>query len=188
MQRTLLAARWIFAICCIGFVLAYPSNIQDHVVYVPKWLPPGSVFWVATGICFVLAGVAILTGILDVLAAWLLGLMFLTFNLTILPSFIFTDPHNHAAWGDKRLQFACGRICLDIGRGPYATPCRKSDEGMGDISRRGKKCACGDDRDHSRPRVYTGECCPVTIISSAMRRASGKVAADLRSISAGKSC
>lgn len=106
MQRTLLAARWIFAICCIGFVLAYPSNIQDHVVYVPKWLPPGSVFWVVTGMCFVLAGVAILTGVLDVLAACLLGLMFLNFNLTILPSFIFTDPHRHAAWGGNAYDLA----------------------------------------------------------------------------------
>jgi hypothetical protein len=34
---------------------------------------------------------------------------------------------------------------------------------------------------------YTGEWCPCTIISSAMRRASGNVAAALRSISDGRS-
>jgi hypothetical protein len=38
------------------------------------------------------AGLAILGGILEVLAAWLLGLMFLVFNLTILPTYVFADP------------------------------------------------------------------------------------------------
>lgn len=105
--RTVPVARWIFAICCIAFGLAHLTNIQDDVVFVPKWLPPSSVFWVViTGVCFVLAGLAILTGVLDVLAAWLLGLMFLTFNLTILPSFIFADPHNHAAWGGNAYNLA----------------------------------------------------------------------------------
>jgi|SRR5579863_963372 len=59
-----------------------------------------------TGVCFVLAGLAILTGILDVLAAWLLGLMFLVFNLTILPTYIFAHPKNHAAWGGNAYNLA----------------------------------------------------------------------------------
>jgi uncharacterized membrane protein YphA (DoxX/SURF4 family) len=59
-----------------------------------------------TGVCFVLAGLAILSGILDVLAAWLLGLILLSFNLTILPSFIFADPRNHVAWGGNAYNLA----------------------------------------------------------------------------------
>jgi uncharacterized membrane protein len=99
-RRLVLVSRWVLGICCIGFGLLHLADTNDLVIYVPKWLPPGGVFWVVvTGICFVLAGIAILSGVLDVLAAWLLGLMFLTFNLTILPSFIFADPHDHAAWG-----------------------------------------------------------------------------------------
>jgi len=38
------------------------------------------------------AGRVILSGILEVLAAWLLGLMFIVFNLTILPTYVFADP------------------------------------------------------------------------------------------------
>jgi hypothetical protein len=59
-----------------------------------------------TGICFVLAGLAILSGILDVLAARLLALMFLVFNLVALPPFIFANPHRHAAWGGNAYNLA----------------------------------------------------------------------------------
>jgi hypothetical protein len=47
---------------------------------------------IVTGICFVLAGLAILSGIQGVLVARLLGLMFLAFNLVALPPFIFAYP------------------------------------------------------------------------------------------------
>ncbi|HUO14201.1 MAG TPA: DoxX family membrane protein [Verrucomicrobiae bacterium] len=105
--QTILAMRWIFGICAIGFGLQHLTNIKNNLEYVPKWLPPGAEFWViVTGVCFVLAGLAILTGILDVLAAWLLGLMFLVFNLTILPTYIFADPKNHAAWGGNAYNLA----------------------------------------------------------------------------------
>jgi uncharacterized membrane protein YphA (DoxX/SURF4 family) len=70
-------------------------------------MPMGKEFWViVTGICFMLAGLAILTGILDVLAAWLLGLMFLVFNLTILPTYILAHPNGHAAWGGNAYNLA----------------------------------------------------------------------------------
>jgi uncharacterized membrane protein len=106
-SRTVLAMRWTFGICAIGFGLGHLTDIRDNLVYVPKWLPPGAEFWViVTGVCFVLAGLAILSGILDVLAAWLLGLMFLVFNLTILPTYIFAHPKNHAAWGGNAYNLA----------------------------------------------------------------------------------
>ena len=67
----------------------------------------GAEFWIiVTGICFVLAGLAILTGIQDVLAAWLLGLMFFAFNLVALPHFILADPKDHAAWGGNAYNLA----------------------------------------------------------------------------------
>jgi hypothetical protein len=76
------------------------TDLADNLVYVPRWMPLGAEFWViVTGLCFVLAGVAVLSGILDVLAARLLALMFLVFNAVALPRFIFADPKDHAAWG-----------------------------------------------------------------------------------------
>jgi uncharacterized membrane protein YphA (DoxX/SURF4 family) len=106
-SRPALAMRWTFGICAIAFGLGHLTDIKDNLVYVPKWLPPGAEFWViVTGVCFVLAGLAILSGILDVPAAWLLGLMFLVFNLTILPTYIFAHPKNHAAWGGNAYNLA----------------------------------------------------------------------------------
>jgi hypothetical protein len=66
----------------------------------PKWIPPGPTFWVVlTGIAFVLAGLAIVSGMLDVLAARLLGLMLLVFSALALVPLIFTSPRDHASWG-----------------------------------------------------------------------------------------
>lgn len=43
---------------------------------IPNWMPFGGAFWVVlTGVAFVLPGLAILSGILDVLAERLLALM-----------------------------------------------------------------------------------------------------------------
>ena len=70
-------------------------------------MPLGGEFWtIATGICFVLAGLAILFGIQDVLAARLLALMFLVFNAVALPPFIFANPKHHPAWGGNAYNLA----------------------------------------------------------------------------------
>jgi uncharacterized membrane protein YphA (DoxX/SURF4 family) len=105
--RTILIARWIFGICSIAFGLGHLTFIQQNTVYVPKWMPLGGDFWtIVTGICFVLAGLAILSGIQDVLAARLLALMFCVFNLVALPPFILADPHRHSAWGGNAYNLA----------------------------------------------------------------------------------
>jgi uncharacterized membrane protein YphA (DoxX/SURF4 family) len=110
--RMIRIARWIFGLCSIDFGLSHLMDIKDNLMYVPKWMPPGAEFWViVTGICFVLAGLAILTGIQDVLAAWLLGLMFLAFNAIALPQFIFADPKNHGAWGGYAYNLAAVGAC-----------------------------------------------------------------------------
>ena len=70
-------------------------------------MPLGGEFWtIVTGICFVLAGLAILSGIQDVLAARLLALMFLVFNVVALPPFIFAYPKDHTAWGGNAYNLA----------------------------------------------------------------------------------
>jgi uncharacterized membrane protein YphA (DoxX/SURF4 family) len=105
--RTIRITRWIFGLCALDFGLNHLAAVADNLVYVPKWMPLGGEFWVIlTGICFVLAGVAILSGIQDVLAARLLAVMFLAFNAVALPQFIFATPKNHAAWGGNAFNLA----------------------------------------------------------------------------------
>ena len=75
--RTFLVIRSIVGLCSIDFGLNHLLDIKDNLIYVPKWMPPGQQFWViATGLGFVLAGLALLTGIQDLLAGRLLALMF----------------------------------------------------------------------------------------------------------------
>jgi hypothetical protein len=64
-----------------------------------------------TGICFELAGLAILSGILDVLAAWLLALMFLVFYAVALPRFILADSLDHAARSGSAYNLAAVAVC-----------------------------------------------------------------------------
>jgi uncharacterized membrane protein len=105
--RTILITHWIFGLCSIDFGLGHLTGVADNAIYVPKWMPLGQKFWVVlTGICFVLAGLAILSRIQDVLAARLLALMFLAFNVFSLPQFIFAQPKEHAAWGGNAINLA----------------------------------------------------------------------------------
>ncbi|HEV3149963.1 MAG TPA: hypothetical protein VGY94_03370 [Acidobacteriaceae bacterium] len=98
--RTDLLARWIVGFCSLDFGLTHLTGIRFANPFVPKWLPLGATSWtVLTGIAFMLAGLAIISGVLDVLAARLLGLMLLVFSVLVLTTPIFASPHDHAAWG-----------------------------------------------------------------------------------------
>ena len=92
--------RWTFGLCSVDFGLAHLTAVWTIVPMIPKWMPFGAAFWaVLTGIAFVLAGVAIVLGVLDVLAAELLGAMLLVFSALALAPLLFSSPHDHGAWG-----------------------------------------------------------------------------------------
>ena len=105
--RTVLIARWIFGLCSIDFGLAHLTGVRAIATMVPKWMPLGGDFWtVVSGIAFVLAGIAILSGILDVLAARLLTLMLLIFNAIVLARLPLASPGNHVSWGANAYNLA----------------------------------------------------------------------------------
>jgi uncharacterized membrane protein YphA (DoxX/SURF4 family) len=101
-NRAMLAVRWIFALSTIDFGLQHLTGISNpsNTEMVPAWMPLGPAFWVIlTGTAFVLAGIAILSGIRDVLAARLLALMFFVFSALRLIPLLLGDPHDEANWG-----------------------------------------------------------------------------------------
>jgi uncharacterized membrane protein YphA (DoxX/SURF4 family) len=105
--RMILIARWIFGLCSVDFGLVHLTGVKDNAVYVPRWMPPGGEFWtVATGICFILAGLAILWGMLDVPAARLLALMLFVFSVVTLMPRIFAFPQRHDVWGGNAYNLA----------------------------------------------------------------------------------
>jgi uncharacterized membrane protein YphA (DoxX/SURF4 family) len=92
--------RLTFGLIVVDFGLTHLTGIQVVVSMIPAWMPFGGSFWaVLSGICFVLAGVGILSGLLDVLAARLLALMLLIFNIVVLIPLIFVAPQDHVSWG-----------------------------------------------------------------------------------------
>lgn len=109
--------RWIFGLCSVFFGLAHFTGMQDVAPMIPKWMPFGGSFWAElTGIAFVLAGLAMLSKVLDVLAARLLALMLLIFSALVLAPMIFAYPHNHIAWGGNAYNLAAVGatwICAD---------------------------------------------------------------------------
>lgn len=99
-RRFALAARWIFGICAAAFGLTQFAPVRATAALVPAWIPLGGDFWaIATGIFFILAGVAIVSGMLDVLAARLLAIMLFVFSVLALAPLLFAYPHDHGAWG-----------------------------------------------------------------------------------------
>jgi uncharacterized membrane protein len=97
--RATIAARWMLGLPPIVFGLAHLLAIPVFAKIVPQWMPFGS-FWAAlTGVAFFLAGLAICSGKKDVLAARLLALMLLLFELLVEIPPIFVRLDNQATWG-----------------------------------------------------------------------------------------
>jgi uncharacterized membrane protein YphA (DoxX/SURF4 family) len=107
LSRTHLLVRWTFGLSSIAFGLGHLTGVREVAAMVPKWIPPGGNFWaILTGIAFVLAGLAILSGVQDVLAARLLTLMLLVFSVLVLAPRLLANPHNHVAWGSNAYNLA----------------------------------------------------------------------------------
>jgi uncharacterized membrane protein len=85
-----------------------------HFVYmnltaplVPTWLPPSQVFWGSvTGVCFIGAGLAILTGVRARLAAILLTVMIASFGVLANGLMLVADHSNHWNWTESTLNLA----------------------------------------------------------------------------------
>jgi uncharacterized membrane protein len=111
-ERAAVAAGWTLGLGPIAFGLGH--LISPHVMarFVPHWVP-FPVFWaVFTGIAFLLAGIAIVWRIQDVLAARLLGLMLLLFEAAVEIPPVFAQPHNQVAWGAAVYNVTAIGACL----------------------------------------------------------------------------
>ena len=109
-EKSVVVALWTFELGSVLFGwahLTHLTRVQVVASMVPKWMPLGGDFWaILTGICFVLAGIAILLSILDVLAARLLALMLFVFSVLVLAPRVFAFPRDHVAWGSNAYNLA----------------------------------------------------------------------------------
>jgi hypothetical protein len=99
--------RMAFGVCPVIWGGAHFMYMNMTAPLVPKWLPPGQVFWgYLTGVCFIAAGLAILTGIHARLATILLTVMVASFGLLANGPILVANPRSHFNWTESALNLA----------------------------------------------------------------------------------
>jgi uncharacterized membrane protein YphA (DoxX/SURF4 family) len=74
------AARLIAGACAICFGSTHLVYSKATAAFVPTWIPPNQLFWAyATGVCYIAAGLALVSGVQARLAATLTAAMMATF-------------------------------------------------------------------------------------------------------------
>lgn len=98
-ERLAQLGRYAFGICALSFGIEHFTAIPQTAEMVPVWIPGSGRFWaIATGIFHVLAGLAILTGVLATLGARLLAAMLVVFGVVVWLPRIVAAPRLHATW------------------------------------------------------------------------------------------
>jgi uncharacterized membrane protein YphA (DoxX/SURF4 family) len=98
---------FLFGICVVSFTLEQVFYLSGTASFVPKWIPPGQMFWaVTTTIAFALAAIALLTGIKALLAARLLTAMIVGFQLLVWLPAPFENPHALISWAGNAQNLA----------------------------------------------------------------------------------
>jgi uncharacterized membrane protein len=97
-------AQLAFGVCSLVWGSAHFVYMNLTAPMVPKWLPPTQEFWgYATGIAFLAAGAAILTGVQARLAAILLTIMIAIFGLLANGPALLADHSTHFNWSESSL-------------------------------------------------------------------------------------
>jgi uncharacterized membrane protein YphA (DoxX/SURF4 family) len=94
--------RLAFGVCALVFGGAHFVYMNLTAPLVPKWLPPTQEFWgYATGVGFVAAGAAIVTGVQARLAAILLTAMLASFALLVHEPMLLANHSIHYNWTES---------------------------------------------------------------------------------------
>jgi uncharacterized membrane protein YphA (DoxX/SURF4 family) len=103
-SRTIQIGRLFFGVCALSFGLVHFSALPQTAAMVPLWIPPGQRFWaIATGVAHMLAGFAILSGVLDVLGSRLLTVMLAAFGALVWAPRLFAQPLEHMVWAGNAI-------------------------------------------------------------------------------------
>jgi uncharacterized membrane protein YphA (DoxX/SURF4 family) len=99
--------RLAFGVCALVFGGAHFVYMNLTAPLVPKWLPPTQEFWgYVTGVGFVAAGVAVLTGVQARLAAILVTAMLASFALLVHEPMLLADHSLHMNWTESAVNLA----------------------------------------------------------------------------------
>ncbi len=97
----------LFGICPISFGIVHIVEMPGLLNPIPGWLPPGKMFWAyATTLGFFGAAISILTGIVAPLAARLLTVEIIVFELLFWIPNLRGAPGNHFMWAGNAISIA----------------------------------------------------------------------------------
>lgn len=98
----------LLGFCAISFGIVQVVDTMPGISgWIPGWLPPDRLFWAyATTVCFFLAAVAILTGVMAPLAARLLTAEILGFQLLVWIPKLIAGPRQHFNWAGNAINLA----------------------------------------------------------------------------------
>jgi uncharacterized membrane protein YphA (DoxX/SURF4 family) len=97
----------LFGICPISFGIVHIVDMPGLLNWIPGWLPLPKMFWAyVTTLGFFGAAVAILTGIMAPLAAYLLTAEIVIFELLIWIPALYRAPHTHFNWAGNAICIA----------------------------------------------------------------------------------
>jgi uncharacterized membrane protein YphA (DoxX/SURF4 family) len=101
------AGYYAFGASVVSFMLEQALYLSATADFVPKWMPPGQMFWsVATTSAFALAAIALFSGRYALLASRLLVAMILGFGILIWLPAPFADVHSVTAWAGNAQNLA----------------------------------------------------------------------------------
>jgi len=120
--RAITLCRSLLGVCALSFGIAHFTAIPQTAAMVPSWLPPNQSFWaVVTGMCHLLAGVALLTGIQALLAARLLTVMLLGFGALVWAPMLAANPGAHMTWAGNAVNLAIAGAAWVVADGVWLT-------------------------------------------------------------------
>jgi hypothetical protein len=91
----------LVGVCAASFALEQAFYLQATASLVPRWVPPGQMFWaVATTVFFGIAAVALLINRMALLASRLLTMMIVGFGLLVWVPLLLSSPHSHTNWSE----------------------------------------------------------------------------------------
>jgi uncharacterized membrane protein YphA (DoxX/SURF4 family) len=106
LRRESLFAR-LSGLSAISFGVVHIVDMPGLASWVPAWIPPSQIFWCyATTIGFFLAAAAILAGIQAPLAARLLTVEIVSFELFVWIPKLLATPHDHFIWAGNAISIA----------------------------------------------------------------------------------
>lgn len=104
-KRTAGAARFgriVFGTCAVAFAVDQAVYLTFTASLVPKWIPPGQMFWaIATTVAFVLAAIALIAGRSALPAARWLTVMLVGFWLLVWMPISLASPRKFENWSEN---------------------------------------------------------------------------------------